>query len=97
MNEDILKLKTDCDIYKSKFDRLEQVVEKQEERIQELERNNTRTDVQYTQIIEKLDELSKEVKEIKEKPAKRYDTIIVAVITCIVSCLVTFGLTKLLS
>lgn len=38
----------------------------------------------------KLDEISRDVKEIKEKPSKRYETIVACVITAVVSAIVGF-------
>lgn len=43
----------------------------------------------------KIDKVSNEVEEIKEKPAKRWDNLITLVITAIVTAVMTYFLTKL--
>lgn len=103
MNEDILKLKTDCELYKNKIDKLEHITEKQEERIQALEKNNAKTDFQFEQIMKTLDKLNNvtipqltaEIQAIKDKPAQRYNTIVVAVITSVVGGIVGFLVSNL--
>ena len=53
--------------------------------------NNTKTDLQYEQIMRTLNklveqtipQLSKEIQEIKDKPAKRWDTIVVGILGAI--------------
>lgn len=104
MNEEILKLKTDCELYKSKIDKLEHITEKQEERIQALEKNNAKTDFQFEQIMKILDKLNNvtipqltaEIQAIKDKPAERYNTIVVAVVTSVVGGIVGFIVSNLL-
>ena len=89
---------TDCKIYKEKVDDLSTTAKEQEKRIIALENANTRTDLQYEQIMKTLNklvdvtipELSKEIQEIKEKPAKRYDTIIVGIIGAIAGGIGTY-------
>ena len=99
MNEqDLMKLKTDCDIYKQKIDRLENITERQEERIQMLERSNDKTDLQFEQIMKTLDklnnvtipELTKEIQAIKDKPAQRYNTIVTTTIGAIIGAIIGF-------
>ncbi len=41
-------------------------------------------------VMSKLDEISRDVKEIKEKPGKRYETVAVCVITTIVGGIIGF-------
>jgi CII-binding regulator of phage lambda lysogenization HflD len=80
-----------CEIYKNKIDNLEKRVYNHEERIAVIEKENTKTDLQYTQIMEKLNKLidttipalSAEIQAIKEKPAKRYETVIAAILGAI--------------
>ena len=89
---------TDCKIYKEKVDGLSTTTKEQEKRIIALENANTRTDLQYEQIMKTLNklvdvtipELSKEIQEIKEKPVKRYDTIIVGIIGAIAGGIGTY-------
>ena len=105
MNEDLMKLKSDCDLYKSKIDRLEHITEKQEERIQALEKNNAKTDFQFEQIMKTLDKLNNvtipqltaEIQAIKDKPAERYNTIVVAVITSVVGGIIGFLASNILN
>lgn len=105
MNEDLMKLKSDCDLYKSKIDRLEHITEKQEERIQTLEKNNAKTDFQFEQIMKTLDKLNNvtipqltaEIQAIKDKPAERYNTIVVAVITSVVGGIIGFLASNILN
>lgn len=89
---------TDCKVYKDKVDNLIVTTKEQEHRIVKLEQNNTKTDLQYEQIMrtlnklvdETIPELSKEIQEIKDKPAKRYDTIIVGIIGAFAGGIGTF-------
>lgn len=79
---------TDCKIYKDKVDNLVAETKEQEKRISQLEMNNTKTDLQYEQIMRTLNklveqtipELSTEIQKIKDKPSKRLDTLIAAAI-----------------
>ncbi len=43
----------------------------------------------------KMDKISAELEEIKEKPAKRYESVVAVVITVIVTAVVTFALTRM--
>ena len=80
-----------CEVYKNKIDNLEKRVYNHEERITILEKENTKTDLQYAQIMEKLNKLidttipalSAEIQAIKEKPTKRYETIVAAILGAI--------------
>lgn len=47
-------------------------------------------------LRETMTEISKDVKEIKEKPTKRYETVVACVITCIVSAIIGFLLNGIL-
>lgn len=77
---------TDCKVYKEKVDNLLIETKEQEKRIAQLEMNNTKTDLQYEQIMRTLNKLveqtipalSKEIQTIKERPSKRLDTIVAA-------------------
>lgn len=77
---------TDCKIYKDKVDNLVAETKEQEKRISQLEMNNTKTDLQYEQIMRTLNklveqtipELSNEIQKIKDKPSKRMDSLIAA-------------------
>lgn len=88
----------DCKVYKDKVDNLVTATKDQEKRITELERNNTKTDLQYEQIMRTLNKLvdetipalSKEIQEIKDKPAKRWDTVVVGIIGAIAGGIGTY-------
>lgn len=89
---------TDCKVYKDKVDNLIIDTKEQEKRITQLEMNNTKTDIQYNEIMKTLNklidvtipELSKEIQEIKEKPAKKWDTIVAGIIGAIAGGIGTF-------
>lgn len=106
MNEqDFLKLKTDCEIYKVKIDKMEVSVGKLLERVNDLEAKGEKTDFQYEQIMKMLDklneqtipELSREIQALKSKPAERYNTIVTTIISTIVGAIVGFIVSKLLT
>lgn len=43
----------------------------------------------------KVDKLSSEIEEIKEKPAKRWDTLTTVAITVVITALITYALTQI--
>lgn len=55
------------------------------DRIRQLEIANAKTDTQYGQIMETLGTLKAEISTLKEKPARRWENIITAIITNVVS------------
>ena len=95
---------TDCKVYKEKVDTLLVETKEQEKRISQLEMNNTKTDLQYEQIMKTLNklveqtipQLSKEIQEIKEKPVKRYETVVVGIIAAVAGGIGTFLLNMVL-
>lgn len=104
MNEqEILKLKTDCEVYKVKIDKMELAVSKIQERVTDLEAKGEKTDFQYEQIMKMLDklteqtipELSREIQALKSKPAERYNQIITSIIATVVGAVVGFIFSKL--
>ena len=106
MNEqEFQKLKMDCELYKSKVERLEKETAEQEKRISELEKRSEKTDFQYEQIMKMLDkltevtipELSKEIQMLKNKPAERYNTVVIAIISGVVGAIISFISTKILN
>lgn len=93
MNEqDFIVLKADCEVYKSKVDKLEIAALKLQDRVGNLEAKSEKTDFQYEQIMKMLDklteqtipELSREIQALKNKPVERYNTIVGAIISAIV-------------
>lgn len=89
---------SDCKVYKDKVDNLVIDTKEQEKRISQLEMNNTKTDLQYEQIMKTLTKLveqtipalSKEIQEIKEKPVKRWETVVVGIIGAIAGGIGTY-------
>ena len=104
MNEqEFIKLKADCEVYKSKVDKLEIAYSKLQERVGNLEAKSEKTDFQYEQIMRMLDklteqtipELSKEIQALKTKPAERYNQIITSIISTGIGAVVGFVCSKL--
>lgn len=65
------------------------------DRIRELEKAQAVQREQYDTILEKLEELTKSVAELSAKPAKRWESVIAAVISAVVSGLVVFAMTRI--
>ena len=104
MNEqDLIKLKSDCEVYKSKIDKLEVEHAELAERVNKLEAKSEKTDFQYEQIMKMLDklteqtipELSKEIQAIKNKPAERYNAAVLSIITTTIGGIIGYVLCKL--
>lgn len=104
MNEqDLIKLKSDCEVYKSKIDKLEVETSELQERVGKLEAKSEKTDFQYEQIMKMLDklteqtipELSREIQALKNRPAERYNTIVTSIISTGIGALVGFIASKL--
>lgn len=99
MNEqDLIKLKTDCELYKDRIVKVESRVEELDKRIIDLEKRNEKTDFQYEQIMKMLDrlnnvtipKLTEEIQLIKNKPAERYNSIVTTIIGAVVGAIVGF-------
>ncbi len=106
MNEqDWIKLKTDCELYKNKIDAMEKNQVEHEKRIAELEMRNARTDFQYDQIMKMLDTLnektipalSKEIQALKNRPVERYNAVVASIISTIVGAIIGFVCSKIFS
>lgn len=106
MNEqEFVKLKTDCEIYKVKIDKMELGFAKLQDKVGNLEAKSEKTDFQYEQIMKMLDklteqtipELSKEIQALKNKPAERYNTIVGACISAIVGGIIGFIVSRIFS
>lgn len=65
------------------------------ERLGELEKQEGIQNVQYENILEKLDRLAGDVKELKAKPVKRWESIVETVLGIVVAAVVGFALAKL--
>lgn len=93
--KEFLLLKQEFKSYREATDtqlnELKRKTEEQEKRIIQLELNNTKTDLQYAQIMETLKklnektipELTNQISELKDKPAKRYEAIVGSVLGAI--------------
>ena len=85
------EFKTFKEITEKQIDSLTKVADEQEKRIIELERNNTKIDLQYEQIIQTLNKLNEvtipnlvaQIEELKNKPVKRYETIVGSILGAI--------------
>ena len=66
------------------------------ERIGELERKTTLSENDLNHIKSTVDEMNNNIKTLMAVPGKRYDTIIVCVITAIVSAVIGFMLSGIL-
>lgn len=74
-----------------------------EKRLTELETKKEKTDFQYEQIMEEIKKLNEktipkvleEIEKIKNKPAKKWETITNTLITTIVAAVVSFVVTKI--
>ncbi len=53
-------------------------------RLEEISNAKVRTDVQYANIMTKLDKLEIAVEELREKPARRWETVVTAALQWIV-------------
>ena len=93
--KEFLVLKQEFKSYKETAEKqifeLTRKTEEQEKRIIQLEMNNTKTDLQYAQIMQSLKTLNEttipnltaQVEELKNKPVKRYETIVGSVLGAI--------------
>lgn len=106
MNEqEFVKLKTDCEVYKVKIDKMEVALTRLQERVNDLEAKGEKTDFQYEQIMKMLDklteqtipELSREIQALKSRPVENYNKIVTSVISTIVGAIVGFVMSKLLT
>lgn len=64
------------------------------DRLGELEKQEGIQLVQYEHIMEKLDQLAGDVKELKEKPAKRWEGMIKKVLEMIIAAVAGFFLAR---
>ena len=65
------------------------------DRLGELEKQEGIQVVQYEHILEKLDQLSGDVKELKAKPAKRWESIVEKIIGLVIAAVVGFILARI--
>lgn len=104
MNEqEFMKLKTDCEVYKVKIDKMEIAVAKMQDRISDLEAKGEKTDFQYDQIMKMLDklteqtipELSREIQALKSRPVERYNAVVTSIISTVIGAIVGFIVSKM--
>lgn len=102
-DQDYMLLKADCEVYKTKIDKLEIAMGKIQDRVNNLEAKGEKTDFQYDQIMKMLDklteqtipELSKEIQAIKNKPVERYNTVVTSIITACIGAIIGYICSKL--
>ena len=102
----VLLLEQDFHNYKElmgkELNLLNETTKEQEKRIIELERNNTKTDLQYEQIMKTLNKLNEvtipsltaQIEDLKNRPNKRYDQIITVIISTIIGGAIGFVINK---
>ena len=95
MEQELIKLQQEFRDYKDITDKetnnLKKQLDDHEKRIKDVETSKQKTDFQYEQIMEALQKINdktipsliKEIEELKNKPVKRYDQAISAVIGAI--------------
>lgn len=66
-----------------------------EKRVSEIEGNRQLQDFQYKTIIENIQEMKQDIKEMKETPSKRWDLVITGIITAIVGGLIAIVINNL--
>ena len=54
------------------------------ERLEVLERKEAATSVEYGHILNRLDDMTKDIREIKDKPTKKYELIVTTIITAVI-------------
>ena len=64
--------------------------EKLEERVRLIEQNKNLQEYQFNQIMETLAIMQNDIKELKEKPAKRWDLVITGSITSTITLLMAY-------
>lgn len=65
------------------------------ERLGELEKQEGIQGVQYENILEKLDQLAGDVKDLKAKPAKRWESVMEKILSTVVAAIMGFVLARL--
>lgn len=91
------------EILNREIDDIKQEMKDLSKRISKVEQSREKTEYQFSQIMKALDDLNKitipkltkDLEEIKNKPAKRYDTVITTIITAIVSAIISFTISNL--
>lgn len=95
MEQDLIKLQQEFSDYKNitnkELNTLGKELDDHEKRLKEVETSKQKTDFQYEQIMEALQKINdktipnliKEIEELKNKPVKRYDQAISAVLGAI--------------
>lgn len=87
LTEKIKVLEKENNLLRSQFTKID-------ERLRVIEQDKTLNDYQFKQIMDILESLQKDINELKEKPAKRWDLIITGIITAIISFIMAIILNK---
>ena len=109
MEKELLLLKQELQNHKEvsdeKLHNIEHTLNLLDERVKDMEMSKQKTEYQYEQIMDtlkKLNEqtipnLTKQIQELKNKPAERYNLIVTSIISAIVGGIVTFFINNLLN
>lgn len=98
------ELKNHKEVSEEKLHNIEHAIELLDGRVKDIEMTKQKTEYQYEQIMEtlkKLNEqtipnLTKQIQELKNKPAERYNLIVTSIISAIVGGMVTFIINNVL-
>lgn len=66
------------------------------ERLGKLENQSPKTEFQLTQILKMLEKMETDINSLKDKPARRWESLVAVIISCIATGAITFLITKLL-
>ena len=102
MEKEIALLKQELEMHQKtseeKIKTLTENIEQLTKRVGEIEASKQKTEYQYQQIMKTLEKLNditipnltKQIQELKNKPAERYNLIITAIISTVIGGIVTF-------
>lgn len=78
------------EVTRDEFDKLQRQVEENTKQLAQGDKTLAVLNTKLQQIDDKLDELGKDVKSLKETPAKRWETISTTIIQWVVTALLAF-------
>ena len=108
MEKELELLKQDIKNHKEvsdeKLSKIDDTLKELDERIKTMEMSKQKTEFQYQQIMKTLEKLNdittpnltKQIQELKNKPAERYNLIVTSIISAIVGGIVTFFINSVL-
>lgn len=107
MEKELLLLKQDFlnhkELSDEKLHSIEKTLKEIDERVKDMEMSKQKTEYQYTQIMETLNKLNdqtipnltKQIQELKNKPAERYYLIVTSIISAVIGGIATFIVNKI--